>query len=429
MKTGNLNAALKPILLFAAILFFNNANAQILNKFGKKLSTAAEKQTEKLFQGALKSAKSDETRPTEPKNYSENARPDGTARAAYKSKFDFIPGEEVYYFYDFSDVGIGDVPEGWQIDGSAEVVEVDGYPGHYLMLNDHSSVIPEMSDDLSEDLTIQFDLICTDPFAWGSNQLYFAFANTNINNTPKGQEDHLGSVNNTVFWVSFHPGSQAAAANKGHGEYKLRARSGITQGAFQAESFADKGEGRLAKVSVWRQKRRVRVYVNENKVLDLPTILPADMKVNTLAWSAYSYYNDNKYFIGNIRIAKGLPDSRKNILQSGKYVTTGITFDVNSAEIRPESYGVLRDIATNLKAASGAKVTIVGHTDNDGDENANLVLSKKRAESVKKSLVNDFGVDAGLLQTDGKGESEPVSPNDTPQNKANNRRVEFLVNR
>ncbi len=100
---------------------------------------------------------------------------------------------------------------------------------------------------------------------------------------------------------------------------------------------------------------------------------------------------------------------------------------MNSAEIKPESYGILKDIANNLKAASGVKIKIVGHTDSDGDDAANLELSKKRAESVKKSLVNDFGVDAGMLETDGKGESEPVSPNDTPQNKANNRRVEFVI--
>lgn len=412
------------LIISIAILGFGTGkcNAQILNKFTRKLNSEVEKTLEKTLEP--KTNKAVTTSTANPGSSGQTEKP---AKAAYKSKFDFIPGEEVYYFYDFSDVTVGDVPSDWQIDGSAEVVEVEGYPGHYIMLNDHSSIIPETSEDLAEDFTIQFDLICTDPFAWGSNQLYFAFAGTNLNTVPKGQNDQLGSASNTVFWVSFHPGSQAAAANKGHGEYKLRGKSGITQGTFPAESFTDAGEGRLAKISIWRQKRRVRVYVNENKVLDLPTILPADMRVNTLVWSAYSYYNDDKYFVGNIRVAKGLPDTRKNLLLSGKYVTTGITFDVNSSDIKPESYGVLKDIANNLKASSGAKVVIIGHTDSDGDEDVNLELSKRRAESVKKSLVNDFGVDAAMLETDGKGESEPVSLNDTPQNKAKNRRVEFMV--
>lgn len=71
------------------------------------------------------------------------------------------------------------------------------------------------------------------------------------------------------------------------------------------------------------------------------------MKINTLAWSAYSYYNDNKYFIGNIRIAESLPDSRVALQKNGKYVTTGILFDVNSDIIRPESYGVMNRLIIN----------------------------------------------------------------------------------
>jgi len=51
----------------------------------------------------------------------------------------------------------------------------------------------------------------------------------------------------------------------------------------------------------------------------------------------------------------------------------------------------------------------------------------RRAESVKKALVKDFSVDGSMLATDGKGETEPVNDNDSPQNKANNRRVEFVV--
>ncbi|MBX6379291.1 MAG: OmpA family protein [Thermoflavifilum aggregans] len=409
------------ILPFLVILICDT-DAQILKKLGEKVKSEVAK--------TVKNADNNQPPPsvknTDTEQMSMAAQPSQN-KAAYISKFDFIPGEEVIYYYDFSDVNIGDAPENWQIDGSAEVVEVEGYPGKYIMLNDHSAIIPEAFEELPDEFTVQFDLICTNPFAWGSNNLYFAFANTNPNQTPDGTHEDLGSVNNTVFWIGIHPGSQAAAANKGHGEYILRTRSGVKKGIFSAESFNDKEEGRFAKISIWRQKKRVRVYVNENKVLDLTSILPPDMIVNTLAWSAYRYFNDDKYFIGNIRIAKSLPDSRNDMLQTGKYSTTGILFDVNSAEIKPESYGILKEIAGHLKLAEGAKITIIGHTDSDGDETKNLELSKKRAEAVKKSLVNDFGISSSLIETEGKGESEPVAPNDTPQNKAKNRRVEFVI--
>jgi outer membrane protein OmpA-like peptidoglycan-associated protein len=69
---------------------------------------------------------------------------------------------------------------------------------------------------------------------------------------------------------------------------------------------------------------------------------------------------------------------------------------------------------------------IVGHTDNDGDAARNLTLSHNRADAVKDKLVKQFGIDASRLQTDGKGSSQPVSPNTTTTGKAQNRRVEFI---
>ena len=72
------------------------------------------------------------------------------------------------------------------------------------------------------------------------------------------------------------------------------------------------------------------------------------------------------------------------------------------------------------------RVVIVGHTDSDGDTAANLDLSRRRAASVKAALVNEFTIDAGRMDTDGKGDAEPVDKNDTPAGKANNRRVEFI---
>jgi outer membrane protein OmpA-like peptidoglycan-associated protein len=68
----------------------------------------------------------------------------------------------------------------------------------------------------------------------------------------------------------------------------------------------------------------------------------------------------------------------------------------------------------------------VGHTDADGNDAANLDLSKRRAASVKNELVKAFGIDGSRIETDGKGEAQPVAPNDTPSNKALNRRVEFI---
>jgi len=101
-------------------------------------------------------------------------------------------------------------------------------------------------------------------------------------------------------------------------------------------------------------------------------------------------------------------------------------FDVNSENIKPTSYGVVKEIADVLQQNTGIKVKIVGHTDSDGSDASNLELSEKRSAAVKDMLINEFGIDDSRVETDGKGEKEPVADNQTKEGKAANRRVEFV---
>jgi outer membrane protein OmpA-like peptidoglycan-associated protein len=130
--------------------------------------------------------------------------------------------------------------------------------------------------------------------------------------------------------------------------------------------------------------------------------------------------------ITNFRIAAGLPDTRNKLITEGKLVSYGIYFDVNKDVVKPESYGTLKEISVILNEVPDVKVKIIGHTDADGDDSKNKDLSKRRAASVKAELVKTFGVNADRLEIDGMGESKPIAPNDTPVNKALNRRVEFI---
>jgi outer membrane protein OmpA-like peptidoglycan-associated protein len=127
-----------------------------------------------------------------------------------------------------------------------------------------------------------------------------------------------------------------------------------------------------------------------------------------------------------LKITSAAPDTRSKLLTEGKLVTYGIYFDVNRDEVKPESYGTLKDIAAVLNENPEVKVKIVGHTDSDGADAANTDLSKRRAASVKAELVRVFAVNGDRLSVDGLGEGQPVAPNDTPSNKALNRRVEFI---
>jgi len=117
---------------------------------------------------------------------------------------------------------------------------------------------------------------------------------------------------------------------------------------------------------------------------------------------------------------------RSKLLTEGKLVSYGIYFDVNKDVVKPESTGTIRDIAKVLKENPTVSIKIIGHTDSDGNDAANLDLSKRRGASVKNALVSQFGIDGSRIQTDGKGETEPIAPNTTSENKAKNRRVEFI---
>jgi len=104
-----------------------------------------------------------------------------------------------------------------------------------------------------------------------------------------------------------------------------------------------------------------------------------------------------------------------------------IFFDFNKDILRPEASIILNVIAENMKNdVPDAQLTILGHTDAIGTDDYNIDLSRRRALSVMRSLVNN-GVKLGQLSTVAVGESQPVAPNSTDDGRARNRRVEFMV--
>jgi outer membrane protein OmpA-like peptidoglycan-associated protein len=103
-----------------------------------------------------------------------------------------------------------------------------------------------------------------------------------------------------------------------------------------------------------------------------------------------------------------------------------VHFDVNMATLRPESYKALDNLVSVLKIKDDLRVEIAGHTDSDGDEKSNLLLSQARAESVVKYLVSK-GISASRLIAKGYGESEPIDDNNTAAGKQKNRRTEARI--
>jgi outer membrane protein OmpA-like peptidoglycan-associated protein len=178
--------------------------------------------------------------------------------------------------------------------------------------------------------------------------------------------------------------------------------------------------------------RRIRLFVDEKKLVDLPTGFNAQLFKSlylTASTHGAKESKENYFYVANVTLAETVKDLRssviKDLFEKGKASTTAIQFKVNSDAILPESNSIILELVTALKSDATTKIKIIGHTDSDGDDVKNLALSKKRALAVKLKLVA-AGIKTDRILTDGKGESEPAEENSTPEGKAKNRRVEFL---
>lgn len=338
---------------------------------------------------------------------SNNQNNQPTTLKAY-SKFDFVAGEKVIAFEDFSQDAVGDFPAKWNTNASGEVVTLSGQEGKWLLLSKDGNFYPEFLGNLPENFTIELD-VATSPKAYdfifyfvdgkSRNLLDFNYENqVRLTIRPQG---------NTQMYILDN-------------ERNAKVSNETTQKNF---NFEDK---QMVKVSLWRQKNRLRVYLNEEKIWDVPKAFENNVQYRFVIGMSSYYAETQGFFLSNMRVAVGQPDTRSKLLTEGKLVTRGIAFDVGSDKIKPESYGILKEIAQVLSENPNVKVRIIGHTDSDGNATQNLELSKKRAAAVAKALSSDFKIDASRMQTDGKGASEPTEPNTTPQGKANNRRVEFV---
>jgi OmpA-OmpF porin, OOP family len=326
------------------------------------------------------------------------------------SKYDFIPGEKVMFFDDFAETAVGDFPPNWNTNASGEVVTTNLFPGNWFKMIGSGCVALDEGLKLPDNFTIEYDVI-SNPMDESNTASEFGFYLYSAED-PKDLNEG-GAV----------PGLK--------GGIKMSFGYRATYSAYNEEGYTIEGTkddavmepGKKYRLSFWVQKTRLRVYQDQVKIFDLPKVFKPGFQANMMRFELWESANP---MITNFRVAAGLPDMRSKLITEGKLVSYGIYFDVNKDVVKPESYGTLKGIADVLKENPTVRVKIVGHTDSDGADAANLDLSKRRGASVKAELIKNFGIDASRLESDGLGESKPVAPNDTQVNKAMNRRVEFI---
>jgi outer membrane protein OmpA-like peptidoglycan-associated protein len=441
--------SLIKVLLFTAIVIFPlSSHGQIKVDFKKKVinqtnsraNQAADKAVSKSLDavenGIKDAVKGDETdkqdKTTEEKPAAKEKAPgkeaaepadgdEGAAKPAAQeqtalqsySKYDFIPGEKIIFYEDFSQDAVGDFPALWNTNGSAEVVTTNLYPGNWLRFDCVESIWTDALLALPDNYTIEFDVVPIKNEEGNMSGYTFRL---------------MQSKNARAFDSGSVPGQAGFAFNmEYYGTPRYRSYinsnegSDLGLGGSKDDAAVKQKVNQKYHMALWYQKGRVRLYQDQVKLFDLPKAFPLPtVKMDRLR------FEYGAAMFTNVRIAVGAPDMRNKLLTEGKLVTYGIYFDVNKDVVKPESYSTLKTIAGILTENPDVKVKIVGHTDSDGADAANLDLSKRRGASVKNELVKTFGIDAARLESDGAGETQPIAPNDSPANKALNRRVEFI---
>ncbi len=327
------------------------------------------------------------------------------------TQYDFVQGDKILFYEDFSQDNTGDFPALWTSNGSGEVKTVNIAPGKWLHMNGEDAVYCYSNKvAFPDNFIIEFDIIPDEEYAHG-------IALSLYEEDPEDPKE----INDDLY-----PGKSGLHITLKQDGWETKGYTNDPEGEW-IDGQASKNpvvREQVNHVIIWIQKRRVRIYHQGAKTVDVPTNIYAHTKFNRLLFSGWD--RASWPMVTNLKITTASPDTRSKLITEGKLVTYGITFDVNKADIKPESYGTLKSIADVLKENPGVSVKITGHTDSDGDDAMNLDLSKRRAESVKKELISKFGIEASRMDTEGAGETKPVAPNDTPANKAMNRRVEFI---
>lgn len=319
------------------------------------------------------------------------AQPDPQLKAY--SNYDFIPGEKILFEDNFAEAQDGEFPPRWKLLGRQGVINLTGGEKTYVFqdctIGTMGKIEPRIKTKnyLGNAFTVEFDffLPADEAIALGFNY---------------SSEESFGflmiEANEASITSNYFP-----AENDFKG--RLQDKETIAGEWFHA-AFAYKD-------------KQIKCYLNETRVLVIPDC----------GFSPYSLMMMGSLDVRfrNFKLAEGGGmNMLDKILTDGKFVSRAIKFDVGKATIRGESMGFLTELAKWMQANPQVNLEIGGHTDSDGDNALNQRLSEQRAEAVKRALTG-LGVGAARLQAKGFGESVPMASNDTPEGKAENRRVEF----
>ncbi|HPT26324.1 MAG TPA: OmpA family protein [Bryobacteraceae bacterium] len=305
----------------------------------------------------------------------------------------FIPGDKTIFYDDFTDMTADEPPPHFKVRGAAPELQAAGEI-RQLKISKNGTLTPNLTS-LPKNFTYEAEIVF---------------------------DTKMREATNLILW----------AGNKQILQFNTSAMATTADMIVSLRSpFQELGRIRVnanwaqpAKIALWVQNGRLRAFLNGEKLLDFNQV---EMPVIDKVELDHGFNGANQYMAYRlVRFAESTPDFSQVISSSGRFVTHGILFDTGSDRLKPESAPVIQSIAKGLETNPNLRLLIEGHTDSVGNAAANLDLSRRRAEAVKAVLAAQFKVDATRLTTAGLGATKPIDTNDTPQGRAQNRRVELV---
>ena len=301
--------------------------------------------------------------------------------------YDFTPGEVVWFASDFTEEPVGRFPASQLafVRGNMQIVELNGEK--VLEASANSVFRVNLPEELPEDFTLEFYLRIGVPNQ--ATQVFF----TPIETGTRYEGQYLRLYQRPGVW------ERSGVVSNINGV--LRLSQELTPVKFQVD-----GDYAILYVGMERASNVPNANFRQSNAIEFQ--LGGNARLRS--------------YIKDIVVAVGLDDLYDALMEDGEFTTRGIYFDVDMDVLRPESTPVLEEIRTTMEGHPDIEILIEGHTDNTGDDGHNQDLSERRAQSVVNYLVAQ-GIDGARLEAVGKGESEPVADNDTPQGRRQNRRV------